>query len=116
MAQAFEPTRLRFGDALADLLRENDYTTSTGNPNWHAFARELDGIHYETLRKAVNGQRGVTPELIEEVARALRIRPQHFVEYRLHEARQVFDPREVGFDQALANVEAWAKAARKRRG
>jgi hypothetical protein len=56
----------------------------------------------------VAGERNVTPELIEEVSRALRVKPQHFAEYRLHEARTAFDPRDLGFDQALANLEEWA--------
>lgn len=105
---ALEPTDKPFGAALADLLREADYTTSSGNVNWHAFSRELNDVHYETLRKVVSGERTATPGVIEEVARALRVKPEHFAEYRLALARRQFDVREVGFDQALSNLEKWA--------
>ena len=117
MAAAIEPTGRPFGEALLELLREFDYTTSFGNPNLHAFSAEVAGYNYETLRKAVHGERFITPELIEEVAKTLRIDPSHFIEYRLHQARSVFDPREVGLEQAALNLEAWAKVrgAKKRR-
>jgi len=111
MTAALEPTRKPFGQALAELLRESDYTTNTGNVNWRAFARELDGIHYETLRKAVAGERTATPHIIEEVARALRIRPDYFVEYRLWQVQRLFDVREVGFERALENFERWAQTS-----
>lgn len=110
MAVAPEQARKPFGAALAELLRESDYTTRTGNVNWRAFSRELHGVHYETLRKAVSGERPVTPHIIEEVARALRVKPDYFVEYRLWQAQRAFDPREVGFERALENFEAWARS------
>jgi hypothetical protein len=112
------PTTKPFKDALAELLRENDFTTQTGNVNWHAFSRELDGIGYEALRKALAGGRNVTPHIMETVARALRIKPEYFVEYRAHLAAHDFDVKEVGFDQVLANLERWsatAATAKKRR-
>jgi hypothetical protein len=98
-----------FGVALAELLRESDFTTSTGNPNWNAFARQLDGFHYETLRKAIAGERTVTVPLMEEVARALSIKPDYFAEYRIEQARRLFDVREVGFESALAEFDRWAQ-------
>jgi plasmid maintenance system antidote protein VapI len=106
---ALQQTRKPFGQALAELLRESDYTTQTGNVNWRAFARTLEGIHYETLRKAVAGERTATPHIIEEVARALGLRPDYFVEYRLWQAQREFDIREVGFERALENFERWAQ-------
>src|SRR5207244_2930922 len=96
-----------FGEAMADLLRENDYTTSTGNPNWHAFAGMLTDVHYETLRKAVAGEREPSPHVMEEGARVLRVRPEHFAEYRWNQAQELFDPRRVGFEAALGNLHKW---------
>lgn len=108
-----EPTRRPFGEALADLLREHDYTTSTGNVNWNAFVREVN-LDYETVRKAVAGVRAPTPHVIEECSRALRVRPDYFVEYRLAQAQKQYDVREVGFEQALANLERAANDLRGR--
>ena len=114
---ALEPTTKPFGRALGDLLRDNDFTFETGNPNWHAFARELEGFHYETLRKAVAGQRnGPSHELMEEIARVLRIDPSHFVEYRAWQAQQAFDPNVVGMEKVLENLERWASDRTPKRG
>jgi len=105
-----EPATKPFKDALAELLRENDYTTQTGNVNWHAFARELaPEIHYESLRKALAGTRTVTPHIMEECARVLRIKPEHFVEYRAYRVAEDFDVKKVGFEQVLANLETWSR-------
>lgn len=106
---AIQPTDKPFGTALAELLREADFTTSSGNVNWHAFSREVDGFSYEYMRKIVAGERPPSPQFMEECARALRVMPEHFAEYRLAMARRQFDAREVGFDQALANLEQWAR-------
>jgi hypothetical protein len=105
---ASEPRR--FGDALRELVIEHDYATRSGNPNWRAFAAELEGIHYETLRKAVAGERRPSRALLEECARVLRLRPEYFVEYRLYLAQRDFDPDAVGFDRAARNLKAWAAA------
>jgi hypothetical protein len=107
---ASEATK-RFGVALRELLIEHDYSTRSGNPNWRAFAAELDGIHYETLRKAVVGERRPSWILLEECARALRLRPEYFSEYRLYLAQRDFDPDAVGFDRAVRNLQLWVAAA-----
>jgi hypothetical protein len=88
-------------------LIEQDYATKSGNPNWRAFAAEFDGIHYETLRKAVTAERAPSPRLLEECARVLRIRPEYFAEYRLYRAQRAFDPGAVGFDRAMRNLTVW---------
>lgn len=115
---AIQPTDEPFGAALAELLREADFTTSSGNVNWHAFARELDGFTYENLRLVIAGKRQPSVPFMEEVARALKVKPDHFAEYRIAQARRQFDVREVGFEAALENLERWAHdeaEARKRR-
>lgn len=103
-----------FGKVLRDLLIEHDITTGMGNPNWSAFAEKLETVHYETLRKAVTGERQPTPKVMEEAADALGILPSVFVEYQVWEAQRQFDPREVGVERALENLERWARAQRKR--
>ena len=95
--------------ALRELVIEHDYVTRTGKPNWAAFAAELQGFQYETLRHAATGRRRPTPRLIEECARVLRVRPEHFLEYRIHMAQQDFDPRAVGEERALENLALWSR-------
>lgn len=109
-APAVIETDRPFGAALRELLVENDYSTETGRPNWSAFASELEGVHYETLRRAVVGQRRPSPHLIEECARVLRIRSEYFLEYRAYLAQREFDPEHVGVEQAARNLEAWSQA------
>jgi hypothetical protein len=94
--------------ALRELVIENDYVTQTGKPNWAAFAAQLEGFHYESIRRVAAGRRVPSARLIEECARALRVRPEYFVEYRIHLARRDFDPRAVGFDRARENLALWA--------
>jgi hypothetical protein len=116
-------TNKPFAQALRELLVENDYVKGTGDPNWHAFHGELDGFVYETLRKVIAGERSVTPAIMEECARVLRVKPEYFAEYRIWQARRQFDVNEVGFDAALENLDRWAaeqatetKRVRRRRG
>lgn len=102
--------------ALSELLVEHDFATRNGKPKWSAFADQLDGLHYETLRRAVAGERVPSPRLIEECARVLRIRPHHFVEYRLYLARRDFDPQEVGLERATSNLVRWRAREQRRAG
>lgn len=104
-----------FPVALRELVVENDYVTETGRPNWTAFASELDGFHYETLRRVTTGVRAASPELMEECARALRIRPEYFFEYRLYLAQQDFNPAVVGRERAVENLTLWRSATKSRR-
>jgi hypothetical protein len=102
-------SRKTFGVALRDLLIEREVTTPMGNPDWAGLAQMMDGIHYETLRKAVTGERHPAPKVIEAVSDALGVRPEFFAEYRLWKAQRQFDPREVGLDTALKNLQAWSE-------
>jgi hypothetical protein len=104
----------RFGEVLRDELIERGITTGMGNPNWAAFAEMMDGVHYETLRKAVVGERVPNVPLMAEAARVLDIDPDVFPEYRLYEFQRQFDPREVGLEEALANLHAFSATAAKR--
>lgn len=106
-------TTTPFPVVLRELVIDNDYVTRAGKPNWAAFASELEGFHYETLRRAATGRRPPSPELIEECARALRLRPEHFLEYRVHLAQRDFDPAAVGLERALANLALWGNSQRE---
>lgn len=104
-----------FGRVLRDLLIERDITTGMGSPNWSAFAELMEGVHYETLRKAVTGERAPTPQVMKAAADALGLDPAAtFVEYALWEAARDFDPREVGVDQALANLKTWTEKRKRK--
>ncbi|HEX7254954.1 MAG TPA: hypothetical protein VF236_03425 [Gaiellaceae bacterium] len=94
-----------FGAKLRDLLIENGITTRMGNPDWAGFCQLLRDVHYETLRKAVVGERHPAPKLIEAVTDALDLPPETFAEYRLWEARRQLDPQEVGFEQAVRSLD-----------
>lgn len=103
-----------FGEILRDLLIDRGMTTAIGNPNWSEFARDLANVHYETLRKAVTGDRRPNLELMESCAGALGVDPTVFPEYALQLAQREFDPTVVGSELAMKNLELWTKTQRKR--
>lgn len=82
-----------FRTELLKLLSETDYVTRGGRPNLSAFARDLNGVHYETLRRVVRGEAPVSLMLVEETARLLRLSPAYFRETRLLQAVEALDPR-----------------------
>src|ERR1044072_7284099 len=87
-----------FGDALRDLVQQmgdERFFSPNRNINWMEFVKaELEprGVKYETLRKAIAGERSPGAHLIETVAEAVGVRPEYFVEYRLAQALRQFDP------------------------
>ena len=97
-------------------LNDEAFLTPSRNVNWMEFTRATTarkGVKYETLRKAVAGERLAGTSLIETVAKTLGIEPSFFfVEYRLAQAQRAFDPREVGFERAVENLRAWTEVAR----
>ena len=105
----------RFGEIVRDLLIERGFTTALGNPNWMAFSKTVPGLHYETLRKAVVGERVPHPDLMEKIAAALGVEPTTFPEYRLAEFSKQFDPREVGIDAALEALRQHSERNARRR-
>lgn len=111
-AAVADTTDKPFPAALDDLLRERGYTTKLGHVNYSDFARHMEGFHYETLRKVLVGERGLYPPLIEAVAKALEVDPSYFAEYRLWQARRMFDVNEVGRDEAMRNLRDWLKRRR----
>lgn len=110
-----DQTERRFGVALRDLvlaLDEERFLTPSGNVNWMEFVHatmEPRGVKYETLRKAIAGERAPSAMLIETVADALSVKPEFFTEYRLAQALRSFDPAEVGYEEAVKNLRVWAE-------
>jgi len=101
-----------FGEVTRDRLIERGTVTAIGNANWAAFVHDLNGVSYETLRKAVTGERRPGFKLMQQVARALDADPDIYYEFRLEVARRSFDPDVVGEEEAVANLEAWQAAMR----
>lgn len=99
--------RRSFGEVLRDLLIEHGYTTAIGNPDWPAFTKQLDDVRYETLRKAITRERDPSIKVMEACANTLGVSPDVFWEYRLAQVQRMFDPREVGEDEAFANLQTW---------
>lgn len=110
-----DPSEQHFGQRLHRLLLEREeFRTRTGNINWRTVAQALDGVHYETLRKAVSGERLPSVALVEQCAELAGVSPDEFAEYRLAQAQLAFDVREVGWDQAMENLRAFAQAQKRR--
>jgi hypothetical protein len=102
-----------FGAVLRDLLIERGITTGIGNPDWVAFARSTPDVSYESLRKAVTGERPPGTRIMQSVASALAVEPDVFWEYQLTEVQRSFNPSEVGQEVAFANLQAWLERSGK---
>jgi hypothetical protein len=102
-----------FGAVLRDLLIERGITTGIGNPDWVAFARALPDVSYESLRKAVTGERPAGIKIMQSVAAALGVYPDVFWEYQLAQVQRSFNPSEVGEEVAFANLQAWLERSDK---
>lgn len=94
----------RFNFVLRDLMIEADVTNRLGSPDWPAFADKLVGVSYETLRKALSRERTPSPKVLEAAAAAFGVSPEVFVEYRLVKTRLGLDPKEVGWQAAIAEL------------
>jgi hypothetical protein len=102
-----------FGAVVRDLLIERGITTGIGNPDWVAFARTLPDVSYESLRKAVSGERQPGIKIMESVALALHVDPDVFWEHQLAQVQRSFNPAEVGDGVAYANLQAWLERSGK---
>lgn len=100
----------KFGAMVRDLLIEREMVTAMGSPNWMEFSEGLRDVTYESLRKAVTGDRWPGVKIMEAVAEHLGVEPSIFPEYQLWLAQRGFDPKEVGEDAAYANLTRWAEA------
>lgn len=100
-------TDQEFGQVLANLLVTTGFARKNFSPDWMRFSAILPGVSYETLRKAVTGERAVSEDLMRRVAQALKVEPTVFIEYRLMQARRELDPSEVGWARASEALDAW---------
>jgi hypothetical protein len=103
-----------FGRVLAELLINSGYVRKNSNPDWVGFVAALQGVSYETLRKAVADERPVSETLMRKVALGLNVEPTVFTEYSLMQARRNLNPGEVGWARAvetLARLEGSEQAA-----
>lgn len=72
-SNAITSQAVRLGRSRSAYRKE--ITTRLGNPDWAGFAQLLEGVSYETLRKAVVGERSPARKLMDGQRRARR-RPQ----------------------------------------
>ena len=72
------------------------------------------GITHAHLNMLANGHDRPSMRAMELIARACKVPPGYFAEYRLAVAMRELDPGLVGLDQALENLNA--RVAARRRG
>jgi transcriptional regulator with XRE-family HTH domain len=77
--------------------------------------RELDGrgMTHAHINMLANGHDRPSTRAMELIAEACGVDPDYFAEYRLALAMRELDPDEVGFEQALANLNARLGARRR---
>jgi hypothetical protein len=97
----------KFGAVLRTHLIDADIVTRMGNPSWMEFVEQLPGITYESLRKAIVGERPPSEKILLATAQALGVSPTVFTGYRLLEARRALDPSEVGWNRAVKALQKW---------
>jgi transcriptional regulator with XRE-family HTH domain len=102
-----------FGDALRALMKSQDLTYR----RLADVTRELDGkgLTHAHINMLANGHDRPSIRAMELIAEACGVPPDYFAEYRLATAMRELDPTEVGFEQALENLNA-ALAARRTSG
>jgi hypothetical protein len=96
-----------FGVTVRTLLIDAGIVTRMGNPDWTALARKMRGVNYESLRKAVVGERAPSEKIMLATAQALGVKPTIFAEYRLLMARRSLDPDHVGWSAATKVLNRW---------
>ena len=100
-----------FGAALRTLLIDAGIVTRMGNPDWTDLVRQMRGVNYESLRKAIVGERAPSEKIMLATAEALGVKPTVFVEYRLLKARDALDPEQVGWTAATNALRRWEMGA-----
>jgi hypothetical protein len=93
-----------FGITIRTLLMDAGIVTRMGQPS---LARRMHGVNYESLRKAVVGERAPSEKIMTAAAQALGVKPTVFVEYRLLKARRALDPDHVGWSAATKALNRW---------
>ena len=104
MSQANLP---QFGVVVRNLLIDIGIVTRMGNPDWIRLVGKMSGVNYESLRKAVVGERSPSEKIMVAAAKALGVKPTVFTEYRLLKARQSLNPDQVGWYAATKALNRW---------
>lgn len=101
-----------FGDALRELMAARGLTYRELAQR----TRELDGrgMTHAHINMLANGHDRPSKRAMELIAQVCGVEPSYFAEHRLVAAMRELDPDEVGFEQALENLNARLGARRKR--
>ena len=93
-----------FGEALRELMTARGLTYR----GLAEATRELDGkgITHAHINMLANRHDKPSVRAMELIAQACGVVPDYFAEYRLAAAMRELDPAEVGFEQALENLNA----------
>ena len=93
-----------FGEALRALMNSDGLTYRELAQR----TRELDGrgMTHAHINMLANGHDRPSTRAMELIADACGVEPSYFAEYRLALAMRELDPDEVGFEQALENLNA----------
>jgi transcriptional regulator with XRE-family HTH domain len=100
-----------FGDALRELMNDRGLTYRELAQR----TRRLDGkgMTHAHINMLANGHDRPSTRAMELIAEACGVEPGYFAEYRLGLAMRELDPEEVGFEQALENLNARLGARRR---
>jgi transcriptional regulator with XRE-family HTH domain len=100
-----------FGDALRELMAKRGLTYRELAQR----TRALDGrgMTHAHINMLANGHDRPSTRAMELIAEVCGVSPDYFAEYRLVSAMRELDPDEVGFEQALENLNARLGARRR---
>lgn len=105
-----QPRRRDFARVVRDeMLAQDEYVTALGAPNYAAFIADVDGLNYESARKALTGDRWPSNTIMEKIAAALKIEPRDFWEWRLNNLRDQLDPN-IDVEQAYTTLRVLEEA------
>ena len=95
-----------FATRLDELRRIKGLTFRALEAHLHEHAEPGErGMNSGHLAGLTTGRRAPTPEVVALVARAFDLPPQDFIEWRLWEVQQLFDPsRRGGLEAAVAEL------------
>jgi transcriptional regulator with XRE-family HTH domain len=94
-------TNKPFPVALAELLDERDWSARHLSRQMREAGK---GLAHPTIAMLLRGDLEPSLNAMTLIAKALRIRPEHFAEYRLERARDRLNWRKVGVPAALREL------------
>lgn len=103
-----------FAVRLDELRRIHDLTFRAMEARLHACAKPGErGMTHSHLSGLTTGRSRPTPQVVELIARAFDVAPQSFIEWRMWQVQELFDPeRSDGFEAAVAQLLAFVGEAR----